>query len=69
LGEIPRVTDFEKGLPIAYYQKKGEERWDDIVDDSSIIANVKGRGLVVLSGCGHSGIVNTVMYSKRDFRC
>ena len=64
LGEIPRVTDFEKGLPIAYYQKKGEERWDDIADDSSIIANVKGKGLVVLSGCGHSGIVNTVMYSK-----
>ncbi|MBW2202954.1 MAG: MBL fold metallo-hydrolase [Deltaproteobacteria bacterium] len=64
LGEIPRITDFEKGLPIAYYQEKGEERWDDIADDSSIIANVKGKGLVVLSGCGHSGIVNTVMYSK-----
>ncbi|MBW1868616.1 MAG: MBL fold metallo-hydrolase [Deltaproteobacteria bacterium] len=65
LGEIPRITDFEKGLPIAYYQEKGEERWDDIADDSSIIANVKGKGLVVLSGCGHSGIVNTVMYAKK----
>ena len=64
LGEIPRVTDFEKGLPIAYYREKGEERWDDIADDSSIIANVRGKGLVILSGCGHSGIVNTVMYSK-----
>ena len=42
LGEIRRVTDFEKGLPIAYYQENGEERWDDIADDSSIIANVKG---------------------------
>ncbi|MBT3367594.1 MAG: MBL fold metallo-hydrolase [Nitrospina sp.] len=64
LGEIPRVTDFEKGLPIAYYQEEGVERWDDIADDSAIIANVGGKGLVVLSGCGHSGIVNTVMYSK-----
>lgn len=64
LGEIRRVTDFEKGLPIAYYQENGEERWDDIADDSSIIVNVKGKGLVVLSGCGHSGIVNTVKYSK-----
>ena len=64
LGEIRRVTDFEKGLPIAYYQENGEERWDDIADDSSIIANVKGKGLVVLSGCGHSGIINTVKYSK-----
>ncbi|MDY6973578.1 MAG: MBL fold metallo-hydrolase [Thermodesulfobacteriota bacterium] len=64
LGEIPRVTDFEKGLSIAYYQKRGEERWDDIADDSAILANVRGKGLVVLSGCGHSGIINTILYSK-----
>ncbi len=64
LGEIHRVTDFEKGLPIAYYREKGEEKWDDLSDDSSIIANVKGKGLVILSGCGHSGIINTVKYSR-----
>lgn len=64
LGEIPKVTDFEKGLSIAYYQKRGEERWDDIADDSAILANVRGKGLVVLSGCGHSGIINTILYSK-----
>jgi len=64
LGEIPRITDFEKGLPIAYYRKRGVETWDDIADDSSIIANVKGKGIVILSGCGHSGIINTVKYAK-----
>lgn len=64
LGEIPRNTDFEKGMPSAYYLKDGEEKWDDIADDSAIVANVRGKGLVVLSGCGHSGIINTVNYSK-----
>jgi 7,8-dihydropterin-6-yl-methyl-4-(beta-D-ribofuranosyl)aminobenzene 5'-phosphate synthase len=64
LGEIPRVTDFEKGLPIAYYRGKGEERWDDLADDSSIIAHVKEKGLVVLSGCGHAGIINTLKYAR-----
>ena len=40
------------------------EKWDDLVDDSAVIAHVKGKGLVVLSGCAHSGIINTVNYAK-----
>jgi len=64
LGGIPRVTDFERGAPNLYYQKNGEERWDDVADDSSIVTNVKGKGLVVISGCAHSGIINTVKYAK-----
>jgi 7,8-dihydropterin-6-yl-methyl-4-(beta-D-ribofuranosyl)aminobenzene 5'-phosphate synthase len=64
LGEIPRRTDFEKGFPIAHYQEKGEEKWDPIEDDTSLVMNIKGKGLVVLSGCAHSGIVNTVLYAR-----
>jgi 7,8-dihydropterin-6-yl-methyl-4-(beta-D-ribofuranosyl)aminobenzene 5'-phosphate synthase len=64
LGEIPRVTDFEKGIPNFYYQKDGVEKWDDLADDTAVIAHVKGKGLVVLSGCAHSGIINTVNYAK-----
>lgn len=64
LGEIPRRTDFEKGFPIAHYQDKGEERWDPIEDDTSLVMNVRGKGLVVLSGCAHAGIVNTVHYAS-----
>jgi len=65
LGEIPRKTDFEKGLPIAHYQEKGIEKWDPIEDDTSVVMHLKGRGLVVLSGCAHAGIVNTVHYAKK----
>jgi len=64
LGEVERKTDFEKGFPIAFYEKDGIETWDPIEDDTSIVMNVKGKGLVILSGCAHSGIVNTVTQAK-----
>lgn len=63
LGEIPRFTDFEKGFPIAHYQKDGQEVWDAIEDDTSLVMNLKDKGLVILSGCAHAGIVNTVRYA------
>jgi 7,8-dihydropterin-6-yl-methyl-4-(beta-D-ribofuranosyl)aminobenzene 5'-phosphate synthase len=64
LGEIPRKTQFEKGFPRAFYEKDGQLEWDPIEEDSAIVANVRGRGLVVFSGCAHSGIVNTVNYAR-----
>src|SRR5664280_1080109 len=63
LGEIPKQTDFEKGWPIVHCQKDGKEVWDAIEDDTSIVMNLKDKGLVILSGCAHAGIVNTVRYA------
>jgi 7,8-dihydropterin-6-yl-methyl-4-(beta-D-ribofuranosyl)aminobenzene 5'-phosphate synthase len=63
LGEIPKQTDFEKGWPIVHCQKNGKEVWDAIEDDTSIVMNLKDKGLVILSGCAHAGIVNTVRYA------
>jgi 7,8-dihydropterin-6-yl-methyl-4-(beta-D-ribofuranosyl)aminobenzene 5'-phosphate synthase len=64
LGEIPRKTDFEKGFPIAYRQEGGKERWDPIEDDTSVVMNLKSKGLLILSGCAHSGIINTVRHAR-----
>ncbi len=65
LGEIPKKTEFEKGFPRMYYDdKEGHPQWDPIEDDSAIVALIKGKGLVVLSGCAHSGIINTVKYAQ-----
>jgi len=63
LGEIPKLTDFEKGWALVHYQENGAEKWDPIEDDTSVVMNLKGKGLVILSGCAHAGIVNTVGYA------
>ncbi|MBW2591424.1 MAG: MBL fold metallo-hydrolase [Deltaproteobacteria bacterium] len=64
LGGIPRRTAFEKGAPNLCYEEDGVEKQDPIDDDSALVFNVKNKGLVILSGCAHAGIVNTVEYAR-----
>jgi 7,8-dihydropterin-6-yl-methyl-4-(beta-D-ribofuranosyl)aminobenzene 5'-phosphate synthase len=64
-GEVERTTDFEKGIPYAYMEKNGEVVKDAFLDDQALILNLKGKGLVVISGCSHSGIVNTVLHARK----
>lgn len=65
LGEIPKQTQFEKGFPRMHFDEDGESKWDPIEEDTAIVMNVRGKGLVVLSGCAHSGIINTVKYARK----
>ena len=64
LGQVPKKTDFETGDPRLCYDAQGESHRDPIEDDTAVIAHVKGKGLVILSGCAHAGIVNTVKYAQ-----
>jgi 7,8-dihydropterin-6-yl-methyl-4-(beta-D-ribofuranosyl)aminobenzene 5'-phosphate synthase len=65
-GEVDRVTGFEKGFP-AHQAWRGEAWEPDplILDDQALIVHVAGRGLVVLTGCGHAGIINICRYAAR----
>ncbi len=63
-GQVPRNTDFEKGFPGAFLVKNGKEEPDAIWDDQSMVAHLKDKGLVVISGCAHAGIINTVQYAR-----
>jgi len=64
-GEIPHRTDFERGHPSHRVFVKGKWRRDPwLRDDNALLANVKGKGLVVFSGCAHAGIVNTVLHAQ-----
>ncbi|MBU3954354.1 MAG: MBL fold metallo-hydrolase [Proteobacteria bacterium] len=64
LGEIPKTNNFEKGSVFFYYQENEQEKWDPMDDDTALIAHLRGKGLIVLSGCAHSGIANTVKYAQ-----
>ena len=47
-------------MPEADAKAKGEFVADEHLNEHATCFNVKGRGLVVISSCGHAGIVNTV---------
>ena len=65
LGQIPRTTPFEKGAPNLFCEIDGKVLRDPFDDDSAVVFNVRDKGLVVLSGCAHSGIVNTVRHARQ----
>ncbi|KAJ5035786.1 hypothetical protein NUH16_003646 [Penicillium rubens] len=65
-GEIPRVTPYETGLKNAVRYDPDESDWfsdEVIVDERSLICNLKGKGLVVFTGCSHAGVVNTTKHA------
>jgi 7,8-dihydropterin-6-yl-methyl-4-(beta-D-ribofuranosyl)aminobenzene 5'-phosphate synthase len=64
-GEVDRTTPFERGFPGHEAFVGGAWEPDPAIsDDQALVARVPS-GLVVLSGCGHAGIVNTVRHARR----
>jgi 7,8-dihydropterin-6-yl-methyl-4-(beta-D-ribofuranosyl)aminobenzene 5'-phosphate synthase len=69
-GEIPRQMSFEKGL----MQNKiyNDESWHPdplVLDDRALVVNIKDKGLVIISGCCHAGIINTIRYAQQITLC
>jgi 7,8-dihydropterin-6-yl-methyl-4-(beta-D-ribofuranosyl)aminobenzene 5'-phosphate synthase len=65
-GEIPRTNQFEKGFQKQLFFSEGKWLPDPWVwDDRALVVNVKEKGLVVLSGCAHAGIINTISYAQQ----
>jgi len=59
-GEVARATDFEEVGIALYTIAGGKVQADLMMDDISLVARVKGKGLVIITGCSHAGIVNIV---------
>jgi 7,8-dihydropterin-6-yl-methyl-4-(beta-D-ribofuranosyl)aminobenzene 5'-phosphate synthase len=65
-GEVDRTTTFETGFQGHDALRHGDWRADPLIlDDQALVVSLGDRGLVVLSGCGHAGIVNTVRYARK----
>src|SRR5579859_5192710 len=64
-GEVERTTSFERGFPIQWSRRNGEWAHDPLTqDDQCAVVNVRDKGLVVVTGCGHAGIINTVRHAQ-----
>jgi 7,8-dihydropterin-6-yl-methyl-4-(beta-D-ribofuranosyl)aminobenzene 5'-phosphate synthase len=66
-GEVDRVTEFEHGMPPQHQAWDGHGWRHDpaVIDDQALVINVRGRGLVIITGCGHAGVVNIVRHAMR----
>jgi len=59
-GPVPRATDFEDtGGP--FFLDAACSKPDPLADDQSLFFETK-EGMVVLLGCAHSGVINTLQY-------
>jgi 7,8-dihydropterin-6-yl-methyl-4-(beta-D-ribofuranosyl)aminobenzene 5'-phosphate synthase len=74
-GQIARDPNsaFEPPVPVRgpgpagiFLERDGELVDDDAtIDDQAVVLNVRDKGLVVMTACGHSGIVNTIRQAQR----
>jgi 7,8-dihydropterin-6-yl-methyl-4-(beta-D-ribofuranosyl)aminobenzene 5'-phosphate synthase len=65
-GYVPRKSFEKSGRPTQLLYREGDNLYpDDLEEDQAIVINVEGKGLVVLSGCAHAGIVNTVEHAQK----
>jgi 7,8-dihydropterin-6-yl-methyl-4-(beta-D-ribofuranosyl)aminobenzene 5'-phosphate synthase len=65
-GEVDRTTDFERGMQTQQAMLDGTWVPDPLImDDQALLMHLRGKGLVVLTGCGHAGIVNIVRHACR----
>jgi len=64
-GRIELVTDYEK-IPPRFLTKRGNEFIQETFPgEQAVVLNAKGKGLIVLSGCAHRGVVNTVKHAQK----
>ena len=63
-GEVPRIETFEK-VEGFWTVKDGQYCPDEITDDQALAINLPGKGLAVITGCAHAGIINTIRHAQK----
>ena len=63
-GEIPRRTVYEVTPPAMRVEREGQVVQDTLSGEQALVYQLRGKGLVVLTACGHAGVVNTVLHAR-----
>ena len=67
-GPVPRLyPERNWSLKRTIKQPDGRLIEDNVPEDMSLVLDTD-KGLVVISGCGHAGIINTLEYARRQVR-
>ena len=64
-GTIERKTEYEKVQPYLMIQRGDSLEQDSLRGEQSLVVNVRGKGLVVLTSCAHSGVINTTRHAQK----
>lgn len=65
-GTIERVWDFEKSYETEFFiEVEGEVQPDPFLDDQAVVFSVENKGLVIITGCAHAGLINTIEHAKK----
>jgi len=66
-GAVPRTTDFEEiiGQSERKVEKDGVMEPETFLDDGALMMRLKDKGLIIVTGCAHSGIINTIQYCQK----
>jgi 7,8-dihydropterin-6-yl-methyl-4-(beta-D-ribofuranosyl)aminobenzene 5'-phosphate synthase len=67
-GTIERATEYEKIPPSLLIKRDDKLEGDLLEGEQAVVCKVRGKGLVVISGCAHAGIVNTVKHAQKITR-
>lgn len=63
-GEVPMVTEFESVAPICFLKKDGRYIDSPVEDDQALFISTN-KGLLIILGCAHRGMINTIMHARK----
>ena len=63
-GAIPRNTSYEDVGGSFFAEESGQLVPDNIADDMAMVIT-HTEGLIIISGCAHAGMINTIEYARK----